>query len=45
MDVWPFNVMPSFRVPVFIILHLIVFLKVRDLRRSAEHAGRVALAP
>lgn len=35
MDVWPLNVFPSFLVPAFIIVHLTVLLKVRDLRRAA----------
>lgn len=34
MDVWPLNVFPSFLVPAFIIVHLTVLLKVRDLRRA-----------
>ncbi len=33
MDVWPLNLFPSFIVPIFIILHLTVLLKVRKLRR------------
>lgn len=41
MDVWPLNLFPSFGVPIFIILHLSVLLKVRHLRRAArqETAG------
>ncbi|MFQ5566310.1 MAG: hypothetical protein ACE5EU_08110 [Paracoccaceae bacterium] len=35
MDVWPLNLFPSFGVPIFIILHLTVLLKVRDLRRRS----------
>ena len=35
MDVWPFSLFPSFIVPVFVVLHLTVLLKVRDLRRAA----------
>lgn len=35
MDVWPLNLFPSFGVPAFIILHLVVLLKVRHLRRAA----------
>ncbi|MFQ5776072.1 MAG: hypothetical protein ACE5GS_16245 [Kiloniellaceae bacterium] len=42
MDVWPLNLFPSFLVPIFIILHLSVLLKVRHLRRVARH--RVELA-
>ena len=42
LDVWPLNLFPSFLVPIFIILHLSVLLKVRHLRRSARH--RVELA-
>ena len=38
MDVWPLNVFPSFIVPAFIILHLTVFFKIRQLRR-AIHDG------
>ncbi len=33
MDVWPLNIFPSFWVPAFIILHLMVLLKVRHMRR------------
>jgi len=35
MDVWPLNIFPSFGVPIFIILHLTVLLKVRELRRHS----------
>ena len=35
MDVWPLNLFPSFVVPIFIILHLTVLLKVRELRRAS----------
>ncbi len=42
LDVWPLNLFPSFIVPIFIILHLSVLLKVGHLRRVARH--RVALA-
>jgi hypothetical protein len=35
MDVWPLNLFPSFGVPIFIILHLTVLLKVRTLRQQA----------
>ncbi len=34
MEVWPLNLFPSFGVPIFIILHLVVFLKLRALRRG-----------
>ena len=34
MDVWPLNIFPSFGVPIFIILHLTVLLKVREMRRQ-----------
>ncbi|MGI9434550.1 MAG: hypothetical protein ACR2Q4_06955, partial [Geminicoccaceae bacterium] len=34
MDIWPLNLFPSFIVPIFIILHLTVLLKVRELRRQ-----------
>lgn len=33
MEVWPLNLFPSFFVPLFIIVHLTVLLKVRALRR------------
>jgi hypothetical protein len=35
MDVWPLNIFPSFGVPIFIILHLTVLLKVREMRRRS----------
>ncbi len=34
MDVWPLNLFPSFGVPIFIILHFSVLLKIRELRRQ-----------
>ena len=44
MDVWPLNIFPSFIVPLFIILHLTVLLKVRALRRDAgETVGAEAV--
>ena len=43
MDVWPLNLFPSFGVPIFIILHLSVLLKVRELRREATHGVDTAL--
>ncbi len=40
MEVWPLNLFPSFGVPLFIIAHVVVLLKVRALRREARgHAG------
>lgn len=36
MDVWPLNLFPSFAVPIFIILHLTVLLKVHALRRQQQ---------
>lgn len=36
MDVWPLNMFPSFVVPLFIILHLSVLLKVRALRQQTS---------
>ena len=36
MDVWPLNIFPSFLVPAFIIVHLIVLLKVRHLRQATR---------
>ena len=38
MDVWPLNLFPSFIVPIFIILHLTVLLKVRELRQTQAHS-------
>lgn len=35
MSVWPLNIFPSFGVPIFIMMHLTVFLKVAALRRAA----------
>ena len=37
MEVWPLNIFPSFIVPIFIILHLVVFLKLRHIRKSADN--------
>ena len=34
MEVWPLNIFPSFAVPIFIILHLMVFLKINALRKE-----------
>ncbi len=42
LDVWPLNLFPSFIVPVFIILHLSVLLKLRHLRRSAQRPVEMA---
>lgn len=39
MEVWPLNIFPSFFVPIFIMLHLAVFLKVADLRSQASAEG------
>ena len=44
LDVWPLNLFPSFIVPIFIILHLSVLLKVRHLRRAARRQVAVATA-
>ncbi len=44
LDVWPLNLFPSFIVPIFIILHLSVLLKVRHLRRVARHRVASAVA-
>jgi hypothetical protein len=43
MDVWPLNLFPSFIVPIFIILHLTVLMKVRELRRRETNAATAAL--
>ena len=40
MEVWPLNLFPSFGVPIFIILHLSVFLKLAALRRAARSGDR-----
>ena len=42
MDVWPLNLFPSFGVPIFIILHLSVLLKVRHLRRASRQPAGAA---
>lgn len=45
MDVWPLNLFPSFGVPIFIILHLTVLFKIRELRRTKRlHMNNPALA-
>ncbi len=45
MDVWPLNLFPSFGVPIFIILHLTVLFKVRELRRASQsHVNNAAVA-
>ena len=36
LEVWPMNLFPSFIVPIFIIMHLTVLLKIRHLRRIVE---------
>ena len=43
LDVWPLNLFPSFLVPIFIILHLSVLLKVRHLRQEARHRAALAV--
>ncbi len=43
MDVWPLNLFPSFLVPIFIIFHLSVLLKVRHLRRATGEAANAVL--
>ena len=43
MDVWPLNLFPSFIVPIFIILHLTVLLKVRELRQTRPHSSTPTL--
>ena len=43
MDVWPLNLFPSFGVPIFIILHLTVLFKVRQLRRAVRQPAGLAL--
>ena len=45
MDVWPLNLFPSFIVPIFIILHLTVLLKVRELRRRQGNPATGSLHP
>jgi hypothetical protein len=42
MDLWPLNLFPSFIVPVFVILHLCVLLKLRHLRRAARQPLRAS---
>ncbi len=43
MEVWPLNLFPSFFVPLFIILHVVVLLKVRALRREATNPAAAEL--
>jgi hypothetical protein len=43
MDVWPLNLFPSFIVPIFIILHLTVLLKMRALRQTQSHSSTPTL--
>ena len=45
MDVWPLNIFPSFLVPLFIISHLIVLLKVRHLRSLSHNPVGADLHP
>ena len=42
IDVWPLNMFPSFAVPIFVILHVVVLLKVRALRRQEPQQARSA---
>ncbi len=42
IDVWPLNIFPSFLVPVFVILQVVVLLKVRHLRQAAREIGNAA---
>ena len=44
MDVWPLNLFPGFIVPIFIILHLTVLLKVRELRQAQPHFPTLRIA-
>ncbi len=43
MDVWPLNIFPSFFVPLFMILHLAVLLKLYSLRASRKAGVEQAL--
>jgi len=43
MEAWPLNLFPSMLVPLFIILHLSVFLKLAALRRSKSRERRAIL--
>lgn len=43
LDVWPLNLFPSFIVPIFIILHLSMLLKVRHVRRAGQHRDALAV--
>ena len=43
MEVWPLILFPGFIVPIFIILHLSVFLKLRALGRAAQGPASAAL--
>lgn len=45
MEVWPLNLFPSFFVPLLIIAHVVVILKVRDLRREASESVSVGPQP
>ena len=44
MEVWPLNLFPSFFVPLFIIAHVLVILKVRTLRREAGASAALQTA-
>ena len=43
MDVWPLSLFPSFIVPIFIILHLTVLLKLRELRQTQPYSSTPTL--
>ncbi|NNE83206.1 MAG: hypothetical protein HKN28_04480 [Alphaproteobacteria bacterium] len=43
MEVWPLNLFPSFFVPLFIITHVVVLLKARELRREARTPANAGL--
>lgn len=43
MDVWPLNLFPSFLVPIFIIMHLTVLLKIRHFRKLADSPANGAM--
>ena len=43
MDVWPLNLFPSFMVPIFVILHLVVLLKVREIRKASTYDVETAI--
>jgi hypothetical protein len=45
LDLWPLNIFPSFAVPVFVILHLTVLLKIRHMRRETVAIPRLDVRP